>query len=145
MDMVSPPSMCGAVVHCLPSIYWNSWLGEDIHPYQREASNEMKDLTQRLNIHCKKALAIFPDVSYQTLPVGNNFNYSRPKGEFGKWHLRWGREMANLFYSVDLQSLFGLLCTAVLISWDLATPPHPRIWARMRGPHWSAKIDDISL
>ena len=29
---------------------------------------------------------------------------------------------------LDLQSLFGLLCTAVLIGWDPATPPlHP--WA----------------
>ncbi len=33
----------------------------------------------------------------------------------------------------DLQSLFGLLCTAVLIGWDPATPPSPRIWAHIRG------------
>ncbi len=26
---------------------------------------------------------------------------------------------------LDLQSLFGLLCTAVLIGWDPATPPFP--------------------
>ncbi len=81
MDMVSPPSMCGAVVHCLPSIYWNSWLGEDIHPYQREASNEMNDLTQRLNIHCKKAYAIFPSPARMSVIklslAGNNWNYSR--------------------------------------------------------------------
>ncbi len=50
---------------------------------------------------------------------------------------------------LDLQSLFGLMCTAVLIGWDPATspPPHPspRIWAHIRGRYWSAKIDDISL
>jgi hypothetical protein len=49
-----------------------------------------------------------------------------------------------------LQSLFGLLCTAVLIGWDPATTPppsSPRIWAHIRGRYrqWSAKIDDISL
>jgi hypothetical protein len=45
---------------------------------------------------------------------------------------------------LDLQILFGLLSTAVLIGRDPATPP-PRIWAHMRGRYWSAKIDDISL
>jgi hypothetical protein len=43
---------------------------------------------------------------------------------------------------LDLQSLFGLLCTAVLIGGDPATPPRPRI---TQGRYWSAKIDDISL
>ncbi len=48
---------------------------------------------------------------------------------------------------LDLQSLFGLLCIAVLIGWDPATPPPPapRIWAHIRGRYWSAKVDDISL
>jgi hypothetical protein len=45
----------------------------------------------------------------------------------------------------DLQSLFGLLCTAVLIGRDPATPPSPRIWCHIRGRYWSAKIDDFSL
>ncbi len=32
---------------------------------------------------------------------------------------------------LDPQSLFGLQCTAGLIRWDLATPPHSRrIWAK---------------
>jgi hypothetical protein len=43
---------------------------------------------------------------------------------------------------LDLRSLFGLLCTAVLIGIVLL-PPFPRIWARIRGRYWSAKIDDI--
>ncbi len=30
---------------------------------------------------------------------------------------------------LGLQSLFGLLCTAVLIGWDPATPPSPSLWA----------------
>ncbi len=50
--------------------------------------------------------------------------------------------------ALDLQSLLGLLCTAVLIGRDPATPPSPPpppIWAHMRGRYWSAKIDDISL
>jgi hypothetical protein len=42
---------------------------------------------------------------------------------------------------LDLQSLFGLLCTAataVLIGLDTATPPlPPRIWAHIRGRYWS--------
>ncbi len=40
---------------------------------------------------------------------------------------------------LDLQSLFGLLWTAVL------TPIFLRIWAYLQGRYWSAKIDDISL
>jgi hypothetical protein len=51
----------------------------------------------------------------------------------------------RLNMDLDLQSLFGLMCTAVLIGWDPATPPYPRIWARIRGCNWSAKIDEISL
>ncbi len=43
---------------------------------------------------------------------------------------------------LDLQSLFGLMCTALLIGWDPATLP-PRIWAHIRGRYWSAKVDDI--
>ncbi len=46
---------------------------------------------------------------------------------------------------LDLNSLFGLLRTAVLIGWDPAMPPSLRIWAHKRGRYWSAKIDDISL
>jgi hypothetical protein len=42
---------------------------------------------------------------------------------------------------LDLQSLFGLLCTAVLIGRDTATPQLP---PHLRGRYWSAKIDDIS-
>jgi hypothetical protein len=36
----------------------------------------------------------------------------------------------RLNMKLDLQSLFGLLCTAVLIGCDLATPPFPRIWVQ---------------
>jgi hypothetical protein len=43
---------------------------------------------------------------------------------------------------IDLQSLFGLLCTTVLTP---QLPPPPRIWAHIRGCYWSAKIDVISL
>jgi hypothetical protein len=43
----------------------------------------------------------------------------------------------KLIMELDLPSLYGLLCTAVLIGRDPATPP--------RGRYWSAKIDDISL
>jgi hypothetical protein len=46
---------------------------------------------------------------------------------------------------LDLQSLFGLLCTAVLIGCDPATSPLPRVWAHIRGRYWSTQIDDISL
>ena len=45
---------------------------------------------------------------------------------------------------LDLQSLFGLLCTAVLIAETPQLPP-PRIWAHLRGRYWLAKIDDIAL
>jgi hypothetical protein len=46
---------------------------------------------------------------------------------------------------LDLQGLFGLLCTAVPIGRVLGTTvfPSPRIWAHIRGRYWSAKIDDI--
>ncbi len=40
----------------------------------------------------------------------------------------------RLKMELDLQSLFRLLCTAVLIGWDPATlPPPPRIWAHRQG------------
>ncbi len=42
---------------------------------------------------------------------------------------------------LDLPRSFRLLCTAVLIGWDPATPPSPRIWARIRRRYWSAKVD----
>ncbi len=52
----------------------------------------------------------------------------------------------RLNMELDLQSLFGLLWTAVFIGWEtLPLPPSPRIWAHIRGRYWSAKIDDISL
>ncbi len=52
----------------------------------------------------------------------------------------------RLNMELDLQSLFRLLCTAVLIVWDPATTLHPRIWAHIyEGACWSAKMDDISL
>jgi hypothetical protein len=38
-----------------------------------------------------------------------------------------------------------VMYTAVLIGWDTANPtPIPRIWTRIRGRYWSAKIDDNS-
>ncbi len=43
---------------------------------------------------------------------------------------------------------YGLLCTAVqysLLEAPQHPPPPPRICAYIRGRHWSAKIDDISL
>jgi hypothetical protein len=56
-----------------------------------------------------------------------------------------GKELIMVM-QLDLQRLFGLLCTAVLIGWDPATSPPPqRIWAHIRGRYWSAKIEDISL
>ncbi len=54
----------------------------------------------------------------------------------------------RLNMELDLLSLFGLQCTAILIGWDPVTPPPPhppQIWAHMQGRYWSAKIDDISL
>jgi hypothetical protein len=39
------------------------------------------------------------------------------------------------YMELDLQSLIVLLCTAVLIGGDPATPPSPRIWAHIRGPY----------
>ncbi len=53
----------------------------------------------------------------------------------------------GLNMELDLQSLFGLLCTAVNSLAETPQPPTPppRIWAHIRGRNWSAKIDDISL
>ncbi len=51
----------------------------------------------------------------------------------------------RLDMELDLQSLFGLLCTAVLMAETPQLPPPPRIWPHIRGRDWSAKIDDISL
>ncbi len=39
----------------------------------------------------------------------------------------------RLKMELDLQSLFRLLCTAVLIGWDPPTLPSPRIWAHIQG------------
>ncbi len=38
----------------------------------------------------------------------------------------------------------GSMYTAVLVGWDPANPPIPRIWAHIRGRYWSAERDDIS-
>jgi hypothetical protein len=48
---------------------------------------------------------------------------------------------------LDFQSLFGLMCTAVLIGRDLATPPSLRVWVGLiyEGRYWSAEIDYISF
>ncbi len=54
----------------------------------------------------------------------------------------------SLNMQLDLQSLFGLLCTAVHTHWlrpRKSLPPSPRIWAPLRGSSWSENIDDISL
>ena len=45
---------------------------------------------------------------------------------------------------LDLQSLFGLHVTVCEQLYSLAEtppPPNPRIWTRIRGRFWSAKID----
>jgi hypothetical protein len=53
--------------------------------------------------------------------------------------------MQRLNMELDLQSLLGLLCTAVLIGWDPAhLPPSPQIRPHIRGLYWSAKIEDVS-
>jgi hypothetical protein len=72
--------------------------------------------------------------------------------EAGGWAY-WIRSLCRIYMSwahrlnmeLYLQSLFGLLCTAVLIGWDPATTPSSRIWAHIRGSYWSDKINDISL
>ncbi len=57
---------------------------------------------------------------------------------------RTNRVLHRLNTELDLQSLFGLLCTAVLIGWDSATVPlPPGIWAHIRGRYGSAKKEDI--
>ncbi len=55
--------------------------------------------------------------------------------------------MHRLNKEVDLQSLFGLLCTAVLIVWDPPeTPPlPPHLGSHTRALLVSQEIDDISL
>jgi hypothetical protein len=44
---------------------------------------------------------------------------------------------------LDLQSLFGLLCTSLADTPQL--PPTPAFGLTYEGAYWSAKIDDISL
>jgi hypothetical protein len=55
----------------------------------------------------------------------------------------------RLSMEIDLQSLFGLHVTSCTQLYSLAKSPElpfsPRIWTRIRGRYWSAKIDDISL
>jgi hypothetical protein len=51
---------------------------------------------------------------------------------------------------LDLQSLFGLHVMSCEQLYSVAETPQPpssppRIWTRIRGRYWSAKIDDISL
>ncbi len=45
-----------------------------------------------------------------------------------KFIIDWSRSRVKYEVTVDLQSLFGLLCTAVLIGWDPATPPPPPVF-----------------
>jgi hypothetical protein len=53
----------------------------------------------------------------------------------------------RLNMELDPRRLFGLhvySCTHWLRPRD-SPPPHPRIWAQIRGRYWSAKVGDISL
>jgi hypothetical protein len=53
----------------------------------------------------------------------------------------------RLNLELNLQSLFGLLCTLYSCTHWLRprNTPTPRIWTHIQGRYWSAKIDDISL
>jgi hypothetical protein len=53
-----------------------------------------------------------------------------------------GCSMSVSFLWLDIQSLFGLLGSAVLIGWDSSTPPSP---PPAFGLIYEAKIDHISL
>jgi len=61
-------------------------------------------------------------VEIQCFPNTHGEEICREKqgGRSDNWDHRLNMEL-------DLQSLFGLLCTAVLIGWDFASPPFTRI------------------
>ncbi len=56
---------------------------------------------------------------------------------------KFTRIMLNM--ELALQSLFGRYIMQCTDGLRPSNPPSPRIWARIRGRYWSAKIDDISL
>ncbi len=52
----------------------------------------------------------------------------------GRWH--------RLNMELDLQIFLGSMCPAVLIGWDPATSPPPRIWVHKRRRYWSMVSQD---
>jgi hypothetical protein len=52
---------------------------------------------------------------------------------------------ARLNMELDLQSIFGLHVHSCTHWLRPRNSRPPRIWARIQGRYWSAKIDDISL
>ncbi len=62
----------------------------------------------------------------------------------------WLGATHRLNMELDLQSFFGLHVTWCEQLYSVSETPHPpssppRIWTRLRGLYWSAKIDDFSM
>jgi hypothetical protein len=77
--------------------------------------------------------------------TGNSADPSAPLPFWDKVFILLGRTH-RLNIELDLQSVYGLLCTAVLICRNPCNfPPPPAYGLIYEGAIWSAKIDDISL
>ncbi len=86
-------------------------------------------------------VASFPSV--YTRGLYNKSPYSKPV-RYRTYMMPRYLLLAYVKYGVRSPKFFlGSICTAVLIGWDPATPPSPRIWAHIRGRYWSAKVDEI--
>jgi predicted RNase H-like nuclease (RuvC/YqgF family) len=123
-----------------------------------EREERLKDKILQIKQKYKAAEGRYGDISrFGKLRTVSGFKWGRRGGRSDKLRIRRGRavyvvaENHRLNIEVDLQCLFWLNVTCDVHSrthWletqQFPPPPSPRIWSRIGGRYWSAKLDDIS-
>ncbi len=118
----------------LVMIFWSHWPGAGLRRWRRRRS--WRSPSSR-SIPCSSRPGLCLSIG------GGSFSKTAIQGDlsfnpFPPDH--------RLNMELDLQCLFGLQCTAVLIGWDPATPHFPRLWtvaSDFKISHWLLKFVNI--